>query len=298
MASVMTQSIVAYAMICAVVMLGTRYTYWQIWGAMVILGGTMICLFANGFEGDGGNKSGGDTSGSSSFVLYSLIMFFSTLPNALSFTLKEFVFSRRPKLDIFVVNSHGSMFQLALWPIFLPLTLLFNQTGGEPFAQYIKNGFLCFVGKYHFPPDSGYDCSSMPWPFLVYIAFNLGYNVALLLLLKKASALQAFMAVKAVLPTSFLLFYFKWPLIQPSHINIFIITGLIVVIAGLVLYRLASLSKENHKSNPKYSSCFAVWFSLTAWAETSDPKRAPKTLFITPPTIDTIYDKYDRPINS
>jgi len=250
LASVMTQAIVGYSMLCAMLILSTRYTYWQVWGMLVIVGGTMVCLFANGLE-EGRSHMG-----------YAMIMFLSTLPNALSFTLKELVFVRRPKLDIFVVNSSSSLFQLLLWPVFLPLTLLFNQTGGLPFGTYLMDGFKCFVGQYDFAPGSPYDCRAMPYPFLIYIAFNLAYNVALLLLLKQASALQAFMAVKAVLPVSFLLFYFKWPLITPSPINAFIIVGLVVVIVGLIFYRLATISKDTHKPNPHYASCLAPRFSL------------------------------------
>jgi hypothetical protein len=269
LASVMTQAIVAYSMICAIFMLGSRYSYWQVWSMLVILGGTMICLFSNGLEG-GSSSSGSSGSGSSGKgfsggqIGYSTIMFVSTLPNAFSFTLKELVFRKRPKLDIFVVNSNSSLFQLLLWPIFLPLTLLFNQTGGMPFGQYLKDGMMCFVGKYQFPPNSPYSCSSMPYPFLIYMAFNLGYNISLLLLLKEASALQAFMAVKAVLPVSFLLFYFKWPLISPSPINAFIIVGLITILAGLVIYRISSISKELRSNDPQYSSCLAFNLSLSS----------------------------------
>lgn len=280
MASVMTQSVVVFSMICAIIFLSSRYTYWQVWGAIVILGGTFICLFANGFQGTGGSNSApvaspafSPSSGSSSLdsgvinsfqtVLYSSIMFFSPLPNAVSFTLKEMVFVYRPKLDIFVVNSSGSLFQLVLWPLFLPLTLLFDQTGGEPFGEYLKNGFLCFAGQYKFAPGSPYDCSSMPWPFVVYIVFNLAFNISLLLLLKRASALQAFMATKGVLPVSFLLFYFKWPLIPSSSINIFIITGLFIILFGLVMYRLATLSKDTHKKQKEYDSCCAFHFSIS-----------------------------------
>jgi hypothetical protein len=261
----MTQAIVAYSMVCAMIILGTRYSYWQVWGMLVILGGTMVCLFANGLDGGGGGggEKGNGSSASSGQIGYSMIMFVSTLPNAFSFTLKELVFKYRPKMDIFVVNSNSSLFQLILWPIFLPLTLLFNQTGGMPFGQYLKDGFQCFIGTYRFPESSPYNCSSMPYPFLVYMAFNLAYNIALLLLLKQASALQAFMAVKAVLPVSFILFYFKWPLISPSSINIFIIIGLLLVLIGLVFYRLANISKDLRKNQPSFSSCLAVNFSLS-----------------------------------
>lgn len=258
--SVMTQSIVAFSMLCAIWLLKTRYTYWQVWGAGVILGGTMVCLFANGWE-----------TSTASHLGYATIAFFGTAPNALSFTLKELVFQKRRKLDIFVVNSTSSLFGLLLWPAFLPLTLLFNQTNGMAFGRYMLDGLYCFVGRYD-NPDSMFDCHSMPYPWLVYMAFNLVYNIALLLLLKKASALQAFMAVKAVLPVSFLLFYFKWPLIASSSINVFVIIGLLLVVAGLVAYRLATISKEVHAFQPAFISCCAVHFSLFASEQTeSEP---------------------------
>ena len=210
----------------------------------------MVCLFANGWESSNASHFG-----------YAAIAFFGTAPNALSFTLKELVFQKRRKLDIFVVNSTSSLFGLILWPIFLPLTLLFNQTNGMPFGKYMLDGLYCFVGKYDMH-NSNYDCQAMPYPWLVYMAFNLVYNIAMLLLLKKASALQAFMAVKAILPVSFILFYFKWPLINSSPMNVFIIVGLFLVIAGLIAYRMATISKELHAFHPTYNSCCAVRFSI------------------------------------
>lgn len=244
----MTQSIVAFSMLSAIVILGSRYTYWQLWSTLTILGGTTVCLFAEGFDESKNNLG------------FALLQLVSTFPNAMSFTIKELVFNITPTLDIFVVNSYGSLFQLLLWPIFLPLTLLFNQTGNIPFGEYMIKGFQCFAGT--LPKDSENDCSSMPWPFLIYIVFNLSFNISLLILLKKASALQGFMAIKAILPFAFILFYFNWPLIGSSNINEFTIIGLFIVIFGLIAYRIATMSKEIHKPDPKFSQCFSVEISL------------------------------------
>lgn len=233
------------------------------WGAFVILCGTTVCLFSNGWA----------STKKSHFGFVTLYLF-STAPNALSFTLKELVFKSRKKLDIFVVNSTSSLFGLLLWPIFLPLTLLFDQTDGKPFGRYIIDGLYCFMGRNEFGENSSYDCSVMPYPWLAYMAFNLSYNIALLLLLKRASALQAFMALKAVLPVSFLLFYVRWPLIGSSPINAFVIVGLLVVIAGLIVYRLATISKEIHPFQKQYTHCCAVNFSL--YAEDSSPTHSIK----------------------
>jgi len=84
----------------------------------------------------------------------------------------------------------------------------------------------------------------MPYPYLVYIAFNLSFNIALLYLLKRASALQGFMAVKAILPVSVFLFLVDWPLIGHSALTLENTVSLIIILTGLVLYRWATFEKE------------------------------------------------------
>lgn len=81
MSSLMSQTIVIFSIICALIFLGTKYTFWQMFSAMVVTGGAVICLFA-------------DSSASleSKSFLYALLMGISTLPNAISFTLKEMIF--------------------------------------------------------------------------------------------------------------------------------------------------------------------------------------------------------------
>jgi hypothetical protein len=64
-----------------------RYTYWQVWAVLVVLAGAILCLFADSSKSDGG-------LGGSSFF-FAIVMAVSTLPNALSFTLKEYIFSVR-----------------------------------------------------------------------------------------------------------------------------------------------------------------------------------------------------------
>lgn len=252
--SVLTQSVVIFSMVGAVLFLKTRYTYWQMWSATVILGATIICLMGNGLSGGISNWG------------WAVLTFWSPLPQAWSMSLKEYVFKKRP-LDIFVMCTFGSIFLVVLWPIYTPLVLAFNQTGDLTMGQYLKDGWQCFIGKYQFPPGSPYDCSLMPWIFFLYMAINLAFNISLLFLLKRASALQSFMAMQAVLPLSFLLYYFDWPLIGSSPINAYIIAALFLVVFGLVFYRVASYSQKARIDDSRFSGCFAVQLSLT---KTSD----------------------------
>jgi hypothetical protein len=63
-------------------------------------------------------------------------MSISPLPNAISFVLKELLFSEEKNLDVFIVNSHSSLFQLVLQPVFLPLAFLLQ----DPNNPLIPNG--------------------------------------------------------------------------------------------------------------------------------------------------------------
>ena len=82
MSSLMSQTIVIFSMICAVLFLGTKYTFWQLFSATIVAGGALICLFANW-----------SSKFASEGFQYALLMAISTLPNAISFTLKEMVFA-------------------------------------------------------------------------------------------------------------------------------------------------------------------------------------------------------------
>ncbi len=150
------------------------------------------------------------------------MLFHSRTPLVLSLlhSLKEMVFRGHPDIDIFVINSHSSLFQFFFQPLFLPLTILFERTMGLPFLVYIRDAFVyahlvwsishnrCFVGIN--PSGSITDCTIDPYPYLIYITINIIFNLLLLMITKKASAVLTFMAFQAVLPISVILFYIDW----------------------------------------------------------------------------------------
>jgi len=218
-------------MIISALILSKKYTFWEIWSVLFLYCGITITLIP-------------DLSGISSQKLslyYSLIMGFVALPQAISVTIKELLFRTR-SFDLFIVNSHGSLFQLITFPIFLPLAIIFNQTQGQPLGQYIINGFECFGGST--PVGSKFDCSPNPYPYMVYISVNLIYNLLLLLLVKRASAVLSFMTIQAVLPVSVILFYINWPLLQAVQFSVWTIMGLVAVMAALGLFQFFSLERK------------------------------------------------------
>eukprot|EP00760_Papus_ankaliazontas_P034028 PhM_4_TR6889/c0_g1_i1/m.74489 len=244
MISLMSQAIVIFSIASSMIFLRIRYTAWQTLAALTVLMGASLSLVPDIQSNNKGS------------IGYSLLTAFSTLPNAISFTFREVVFKQEAGLDVFIVNSHGSLWQLLLNPIFLPLTLLFDQTNGEALGPYIKNGMTCMFGTTPEHAKGILDCeglakplwSSVPFtlPYLCYIICNLTFNISLLFLLKYASALQSFMTIKAVLPISVTLFYLHWPYLTAQAVNGYLLGGLFVILGGLCLFRYTTLKKEEH----------------------------------------------------
>eukprot|EP01129_Flabellula_baltica_P007313 TRINITY_DN2826_c0_g1_i2.p1 TRINITY_DN2826_c0_g1~~TRINITY_DN2826_c0_g1_i2.p1 ORF type:complete len:261 (+),score=34.76 TRINITY_DN2826_c0_g1_i2:79-861(+) len=239
MISLMSQTIVLFSIICAVIILRTQYSYWQLWSAVIVLAGATVSLIPSINESV-------PTAPNQSSIFFALVTAVSTLPNAISFTLKELVFTERKKegLDLFIVNTHASLFQLVWQPIYLPMAVLLGSTGGRPILEYIRDGFECFIGITPASEIIANRCEVDPYPYFIYIAINLSFNIILLLVLKRASALLSFMAIKAILPFSVILFYIKWPLIGVEAFHYETIGGLVLVLIGLVVYRYTTLSKK------------------------------------------------------
>lgn len=137
------QSSLFFIAFISMVVLGTRYTYWQCWSVIVVTGGVIISLAP-----DLTGKSKGE-------LLYIFIMFFSPITWALSFVLKEKVFEDYAaaypgqKLDVFIVNSHSSLFQLVLQPIILPVAYVVqgpSMLNNLTLPVYMHQAFSCFLG--------------------------------------------------------------------------------------------------------------------------------------------------------
>jgi len=244
------QTIIIFAMICGILILRTRYTLWETLAALMVLGGAVITIIP-----DIANSQESAASGNN--LLDDVIMAFSTLPSAISFTVKELIFRKEPKLDVFVVNSTGSLFQLIFSPFTIPLSLWVNHSVTEYYSiwSYIGNAAQCFVGIE--PLDyrgvgPHFSCDYSPLPYMIYICINLVYNIALIILVAEASALLGFMTNKAILPLSVCLFYIKWPFIPTSTFNVPLITGLVVILVGLVLYRYTTHLKMNSPQPQRY----------------------------------------------
>jgi len=234
--ALISQVLIIFSITTSLIILNARYTYWQLFSAFLVLLGGAASVVPTIVR----NKNNTE-------FFYAIIMASSSLPGALGFAIKEKVFEERKKegLDIFIVNSHGSLFQLLFQPLFVPICIVLGATKNAPILDYIRNGFSCFMGVT--PLGQKQSCEYTTLIYFIYVSINLTYNILLLLIVKKASALLSFIALKAIIPISIILFLFDWPFIHSSEITYAEIIGLIVILAGLVLYRYFTVMKEENK---------------------------------------------------
>ncbi|KAA6419096.1 MAG: crt protein 1-like [Trebouxia sp. A1-2] len=118
--------------------------------------------------------------------MYAAIFVGSMFFPALATIFKEKLFSASKErlngqsLDLFVVNSFGSAAQALFIFLLLPVISSLRGISISQLPGYLKEGTTCLLGGL---PNCGSDCSGAPMLPLLYIVFNLGFNIAALNLL-------------------------------------------------------------------------------------------------------------------
>jgi hypothetical protein len=252
----LSQTLLPFTIVLSAITLGRVYSISQLLSAAFVIGGVLISLVHSSHKSSSGGSHDkaslmGDLGAAVSpakVLIFKLIYAGSSLFSALSFVLKEAIFARfaettHTSLDVFVVSFHGSFAQLIFTFASLLLVSLpvFGGTKLSDLGHYFVDGFHCFAGTSPHPTD---DCTGAPLAPLIYMAVNLGWNVALIFLLKHGSALFMFIGISASIPLAEIAFAFSWPLLGASPMHREYIYGLVLIMVGLVGYRVVSLMRE------------------------------------------------------
>ena len=134
------------------------------------------------------NEKGGGSDHEAAWVqgVFIAVMIASVVPMTLSSLYKERALGD-VELDPVYLNGMIAIYQfLIAIPLLIPSVYAMVGENGEKYGitdipNLLKWGALCYVGQNSLPGD---DCSSAPLLVNVYILFNLGYNVVIILLLK------------------------------------------------------------------------------------------------------------------
>ncbi|KAK9274332.1 hypothetical protein L1049_019146 [Liquidambar formosana] len=241
---ILSQTFLVWQILLSIIFLGRRYRFNQLLGCFLVAVGVIITVASGSSAGHSLKEAG---------VFWSILMIVSFLFQAADTVLKETIFLNAAQqlkggsVDLFVVNSYGSAFQALFICILLPFL---SKLWGVPFYQlpnYLKDGAACFLNI----GTLSIGCDGAPLLPLLFVIVNMGFNIALLHLLKISSAVVSSLACTFCVPISVFMFTLPLPYLGvASSLPPGFVAGAIVLIVGLLIYAWTPSVKVTRASPP------------------------------------------------
>lgn len=259
------QAAIPISMMISYYLMKKRYMNSQYVGAVIVTIGLVVVLLPSFIH---------PTSSGSNIPLWAGIMVASCIPMCLSSVYKEIALGDAD-IDAIYMNGWIAVYQmLASIPLLIPSAPLSNLTVGE-LPENLWNGAKCFVrintvmhGKHK---D---DCSMSPIYVSFYLAFNIGYNILILLILKFGSANILWLAMTIMVPLGNVAFALDF---MPNHraLKFTDILGLVLIISGLIIYRFYEAFSKRWKNR-----------NMNKAAVSGDSAEVPSSPFLTSKSAD------------
>jgi len=186
-------------------------------------------------------------------VIWPIIFLASIFPNAFSNVYKEKNL-KSVDLDVWYLNGWIAIYQGIFGLISIPaITIPFPKPAEvitfKEMGQYLVDSSKCFFQGINSRPND--DCPYVIYIFFIYLAFNIGFNVCMLIIFKRGSAVLFTIASTARLPLTGFLFQVKFLAgAKTVMLTIYDYLALIAIIIGIVLYRY---KKEQKMEIPETS---------------------------------------------
>lgn len=262
---VMSQSVVIVNMAASFFFLHLRYNLFHIGGVALVMAGIIVDIWPM-FAAD--SSSGG---GDSMTWLWILLLFAANIPMAASNVYKE-KYLKEADLDVWYLNGWVALYQFIFGLMCFPITFV-PIPGGDyitprELPQYFLNGLKCFVGIDSIVTGPTPDQCSYFWlVFIVFIAFNMTYNILILVVFQRGSSTLAVIASAARLALSNFGFLIK-PLAGEAYqdkLTLFDVLALIILILGIVIYSVKKESSATEKDRLKRFLNFVTRPFELAW---------------------------------
>lgn len=241
------QCAIPISMIISSIALNSKYTMSQYIGAAVVMSGIVVVLIPN-FTGSKEVDINGAAVDANSQLLWIGVLVISCVPMCLSSVYKEKALGEM-EIDVNYLNGWVAVFQFL---IAIPLCFPSAQIQNMPISNILPNmygGIRCWVGvntitadfnPYNQPLDA---CETAPFFVTTYLFFNVVYNFLIVIILKYGSANILFLASTVIVPLSNVVFSLKFiPGSKPM--GPLDLVGLVVIMAGLVVYRFSNQLME------------------------------------------------------
>jgi len=239
---VLSQSIILFTVLISRSFLGQIYAFSQLLGVFLVTAGIMTVVLPAAVGGAGLSSIAFPQE-----VLFGCIGFVISLAfPAASACLKENAFRKHNNADTYALMGFCSLYEVIVIALLGPAIAFGTGMSLGNMTNYMAEGAGCFMGIN--PVNGVANCAGAPVIPLCYIVANVGMNISLLRLVKKASATTASLTVAASVPLTFFCFQLvPLPLIAPptSPLGISSVAGILILCLGILLYtntvNLASL---------------------------------------------------------
>jgi len=228
-------------MVISRLLLKAKYTIQHYIGAIIVTLGVLTVLIP-GFLGE--NENGGGST--VMLIVWCSVFILSCAPMTLSTVYKEKALGEL-ELDVIYLNGW-----VAVWQFFFNILMAIpsayaSQIPVSDLPDNVLNGIKCYVGDNSILHDYkvgseviGRDhCAMAPLFVNLYIAFNVLYNILIILILKYGSSNLLWLAMTTMVPIAN--FTFALPFVpQHSPVKWPSVLGLVIIMTGLIVYRFWS----------------------------------------------------------
>jgi len=259
--SLLSNCTVMFIAILALCVLSQRYSLLQVVSLLGVFVAVVFGILPS-FRKDAGES---DTNS-----FYAIVLGGSCFFNAVSFIIKEMLFTRYREwlgenviqddggLHVFVVNTHAAIFQLPFTIMLIPLNTLFGQTHGEGIVPYMQKALNCVFSSSADSCSEGEHGEMAGITVFVYVLFNLAWNISILSSVKYSGALSTFVSLKAVFPVSSVMFaYINWPLLGKTEMDPLVWVSVALIVPAIATYQWASGQQQKRAAmQPSQATCF------------------------------------------
>jgi drug/metabolite transporter (DMT)-like permease len=231
------QTVLFWQVFLAIFILKKRLGWSQIWGVTLVVSGVALAAWPSTA-----------TAAAPSILaninpMYAIIFVVSMLFPALDTILKESVFRKWREqlsdgsgrdLDLFILNSFGSLAQAGFVFMLLPAITAARGMAVADLPSYLAAGWQCVRG---ISPPCGSDCTGAPLIPILYVVFNLAFNVAALQVIKQAGNVAISLIMSAIVPLTLFAFTLPLPYLDPAPpLGPNFLLGAAVLMVGLSAY--------------------------------------------------------------
>jgi len=244
--TLLAQSAIPISMVISKVLLKIKYNVQHYTGAAVVFCGIIAALLPTFLNPDSSSSNNESTT---TIIIWCGVMILSCIPMTLSSVYKEKALGEQ-EIDVVYLNGWVAVFQVLVSLAFaVPAAYAIGLPVHE-IPENFWNGARCYVGKNSIfdgvHPDT---CADAPLYVNVYIAFNVVYNILIIMILKYGSSNLLWLALTLMVPLTFALFSIpSVPGHKPIHWEH--ILGLVLIMIGLMIYRFWT-SVQNFFTKPK-----------------------------------------------